>query len=266
MKVYVSADIEGIAGVSSWDEATASHPAYPAMRDRMTEHVAACCAGAVDAGANEIWVKDAHATGRNVIADRLPREARLIRGWSHHPFSMVQEIEDSFDAACFVGYHARAGSGGNPLAHTLSSSKVARIEVNGRSVAEFHLFAWAAASVGVPVVMVSGDEAVCADVRAENEAIVTVPVMRGVGDSTVSIHPAEAAERIREGARTALLGDVSQCLLTPPEPLDLRVRFVRAERAYWASWYPGAHLVDDHTIELRAKTYFDALRGLSFVV
>ena len=123
MKIYISADIEGVTGITSWDEADLEHRANAEFRERMTAEVIAASEGALEAGASELLIKDSHATGRNLIAEDLPPEARLIRGWSGHPYGMVQGIDDSFAAAVFVGWHAAGGTGGNPLAHTLRSSR-----------------------------------------------------------------------------------------------------------------------------------------------
>src|SRR5262245_14222841 len=120
MKIFISADIEGIAGITSWQEADPNSAQYRPYQERMTEEVKAACLGALDAGAKEIWVRDAHWYARNLLHERLPREVRLVRGWSRHPYMMVQEIDPSFDAVAFVGYHSRGGSGANPLAHTLT--------------------------------------------------------------------------------------------------------------------------------------------------
>ncbi|MHC4470181.1 MAG: M55 family metallopeptidase [Planctomycetota bacterium] len=266
MKIYVSADIEGIAGIASWDEANPAHADYAEFRERMTDHVAAACEGAVAAGALEILVRDAHATARNVRAVRLPRCARLVRGWSGHPLSMVQELDESFDAALMVGYHSKATSGGNPLAHTLSSSKVARLAINGRAVSEFHLNAWAAESLGVPVVFVSGDEVLCEEVAEENPHIRTCPVMRGAGASTVSLHPEVARERIREGAEAALRGDLAACRLGLAERFRLEIRYKEATRAHRQGFYPGAEMVDDLTVAFETGEYFEVLRALQFLV
>jgi len=266
MKIFVSADIEGIAGISCWDEANPDHPAWPEFRDRMTDHVAAACEGAVAAGAEEILVKDAHASARNVLADRLPRSARLVRGWSMHPLMMVQELDASFDAVMMVGYHSMASSGGNPLAHTLSSSKVARMELNGRPISEFHLHGYAAATLGVPVVFVSGDEALCESAAAENPNIRTCPVMRGAGASTVSLHPDVAKERIRAGAEEACRGELASCLLDLADRFHLAVRYKDASRAFAMGFYPGATLSDDVTLTLEVDDFFEVLRALRFVV
>ncbi len=266
MKVYVSADIEGICGISHWDEARLERAEYQEFRERMTDHVTAVCEGALSAGATDVVIKDAHASGRNLLLERLPREVRLVRGWSMHPLMMVQELDESFDAVLMIGYHAGAGSSGNPLAHTLSSSKITWVRLGGREVSEFHLYGYAAASLGVPVVLVSGDEALCAAVRNENQHIVTVPVLQGIGASTLSIHPAEARARIRQGAKKGLTGDLEQKLLKVPERLDCQVRFREAALAYRMSFYPGARGLDAHTVGFATDRYFEVLRFLAFAI
>ena len=266
MKVFVSADIEGIAGVTLLDECDPGKPASKAYQQRMTEHVAAACKGAIAAGATDVLVKDAHWNGDNIDAAALPRPTRLVKGWSGHPLFMMQGIDKTFDAAMFVGYHARAGSGGNPLAHTLSGSKIARLEVNDQAVAEHHLNAWAAAEVGVPVVMVSGDEALCRDAEDLAPSIVTVPVMSGEGASSTSLHPDEARDRIRAGAEKALAGDPADCRLELADHWLVRLTYAKAQLAYARSFYPGARLVDDVTVEFATDEYFEVMRALPFLV
>ena len=103
MKIYISADMEGITGVTHWDEVEHEKPtSFLQFQDRMTKEVSAACLGANEAGAKEIWVKDAHYSGRNILAESLPNNAKLIRGWSGHPYSMVQEIDSSFDAVSYT--------------------------------------------------------------------------------------------------------------------------------------------------------------------
>ena len=196
MKIFVSADIEGITGITDWAEADLSRPDNAEFRDRMTAEVVAACEGAVAAGASEILVKDAHWTGRNLFAERLPRQASLWRGWSGHPYSMVQGLDGSFAAALFVGWHSGGAKGGNPLAHTLSSGQLMGIRVNGQWVSEYQLHAWTAALEGVPVAFVSGDQALCDEVQALGTGATTVAVMRGHGAAVQSRHPAESLQRI----------------------------------------------------------------------
>ena len=206
MKIYITADIEGVTGAAHWDETNKSHADYAEFREQMTAEVAAACEGALNAGATEVWIKDAHWTGRNIIAEKLPRETRLIREWSGHPFSMMQELDRTFAAALMIGYHSRAGSGGSPLAHTMTGN-VTYVKINDQDVAEFTMSAYIAGLVGVPVAFVSGDAGVCQEAEALIQGLSTVAVKQCVGNSTVNIHPHLAVERIRTGVETALKGD-----------------------------------------------------------
>ena len=164
MKIYISADMEGITGVTHWNEVDPEKPDYAQFQKRMTEEVVSACRGALDAGAEKILVKDAHYTGRNILPADLPEEAELIRGWSGHPYSMVQELDGTFDALMMVGFHSRAGSGGNPLSHTWSSGKIERMFINGKEASEFLLHGYIGAKHGVPIAFVSGDKELCREV------------------------------------------------------------------------------------------------------
>ena len=264
MKVYISADIEGIAGITHWDEAEKPHPTYREFRERMTDEVVAACEGAIAAGAKEILVKDAHDSGRNIIAARLPDCARLIRGWSGHPFSMVQELDASFDALLFVGYHSKAGSDDNPLAHTLRL-RIAHLAINGEIASEFQINSYAAALVKVPGVFLSGDAGICADAQRINPGIVTVPVSRGIGPSTLSIAPALAMKEIRAGVTRALQGDRAACRLTLPKHFTLEIKYTTPIDAYRASWYPGAKHAAPRTVQFESDDYFEILRAIKFM-
>lgn len=265
MKVYVSADIEGIAGIAHRDQAFEEGRGYAEMRERMTAHVAAACEGAFAAGAEEVTVKDAHGTGRNILHDRLPRRTRLIRGWAPDPLMMVQGIEEGFDAALMIGYHARAGSAANPLAHTMSMGRIALMEIDGRPVGEYELYALAAALHGTPVMLLSGDAELCRDARAFCPALTVVPVMEGLGASVTGLHPAEAEERIREGSEAALRGDLSACRLAVPERPLLRIRYREGPQAVKAGHYPGARRLDGVTVEFPAPDYLELLRAVLFL-
>ncbi len=239
MKVYISADIEGVTGTTHWDEATKSKPDYREFQEQMTAEVAAACEGALRAGATEILVKDAHDSARNIVAAKLPRKAKLVRGWSGHPFAMVQYLDETFDALFLVGYHSSAGADANPLAHTISG-RVARIKVNGRYASEMLLHTYAAALVDVPLVYIAGDAGICEEATSLNPHITTTAVKQGVGDSTVSLHPHLAVKKILKGAQRALEGDVSKCQLQMPERFSVEIEYRNHAQAYRASFYPGA--------------------------
>lgn len=265
MKVFLSADIEGITGITDWSEADLAQDVNAEFRERMTADVAAACEGALAAGATDLLVKDAHWTGRNLFAERLPREARLLRGWSGHPYSMVQGLDRSFDAVLFVGWHSAGARGGNPLAHTLSSSRLRGIQVNGEWASEFLLHAYAAALEGVPVVFVSGDEELCGEVATFDPAIVTVPVTRGLGAATLARHPAEARDAIRAGVTRALARPLAARPMKLPPRFDVRVVRKDQRDAYRASFYPGARLADPTTVAFETTEWFEVMRLLQFV-
>ena len=266
MKIYISADMEGITGVSHRDEVDHNKSAYDQFQKQMSLEVAAACEGALDSNAKEIWVKDAHYSGRNILAGRLPKGVKLIRGWSGHPYSMVQELDDSFDALMMVGYHSRAGQGGNPLAHTLSSSKLDFITINDRQTSEFFLHGNIAAKHGVPVVFLSGDVGLCEEVREVSPGTATVATMVGVGDSTISIHPQDALKAIRAKVKSALSGELSNCLWVHPKSFIVHIRFNKQQLAYRASHYPGANLIDPKTIAFTTNDYDQVMQLILFVV
>ena len=265
MKVYISVDIEGAAGITHWDEARKSHADYPEFREEMTREAVAACEGAMAAGAREILVKDAHGSGRNILVARLPECARIVRDWSGHPLSMVQELDASFDAVLFIGYHSKAGAETNPLAHTLTTG-VASIKLNGTPASEFVLHSYAAALFDVPAAFVSGDQGLCDDVAAFNPSIKTLAVSQGIGPSTVSMAPQLAQRLIRDGVTAALTGDFGAAKLRLPESFTLDVTFVGPTQAYRASWYPGARHVSGQTVRLETKDYFEVMRALQFIL
>jgi D-amino peptidase len=264
MKIYISADIEGITGSTVWDETEKKHPDYGEFREQMTAEVAAACQGALEAGATEIWVKDAHDSARNIIAERLPQEARLVRGWSGHPYMMIQGLDASFQALMMIGYHSPAGSNANPLAHTMTGG-LTHIKINGQVISEFTINAYTAALEKVPVVLVSGDAGLCRDAAALVPGLTGVAVKQGQGHSTINIHPRLAVEQIRQAAAQALQGDLSRCQVALPEHFSVEIRYKEHTRAYAASFYPGASLNGPHTLQFETSDYFEVLRLFSFV-
>lgn len=264
MKVYISVDIEGVAGIAHWDEAEKNHPDYTEFREIMTREAIAAIDGARAAGATEIWVKDAHDSGRNLITNLLPADVTLVRDWSGHPYSMIQELDESFDALVMIGYHSAVGSETNSLAHTLNT-RTHMIRLNGEPASEFILFCLAAASLGVPTVFVSGDLGLMGEVERRNAKIGRLAVKRGAGQSTVSMTPAASQAAIRAGVEKYLRGPLKDCLIDAPKEYVLDVTYVSPVMAYEKSFYPGCDYVGDKTNRLRADTIFDVMRALRFI-
>ena len=149
MRVYLSADIEGTCGIADWAETErATMDDYRPFAAQMTAEVAAACEGAVAAGAEEIVVKDAHDSARNLDGSRLPRQARLFRGWTGDPLSMMAGLDvGQFGAVLFTGYHAWAACGGNPLSHTMTT-QCDQVTLNQMPASEFLINAYTAGYCG----------------------------------------------------------------------------------------------------------------------
>jgi D-amino peptidase len=266
MKIYITADIEGVTGATHWDETDKKHADCAEFREQMTAEVAAACEGALNAGATEIWVKDAHGGGTYILPAKLPREVRLVRAWSGHPFGMMQELDETFQAALAIGYHSRAGSNGSPLAHTMTEVNMIYIKINDQYASEFMVSAYTAGLVGVPVVFLAGDAAICQEAQAFIPGLSTVAVKHGMGNATISIHPHLEVERIRAGAEAALNADVSKCRVPLPGHFSVEMRYQKHADAYHASFFPGVSQVGPHTVQFEADDYFEVLRFFKFCI
>ncbi|RPI98025.1 MAG: hypothetical protein EHM31_12515, partial [Candidatus Aminicenantes bacterium] len=202
LKVFISVDMEGVSGLIHWDETSEGGADYPLFRKLMTAEANAAIAGALDAGATEIVVRDAHGSARNILPDLLRPEARLLREWNS-PLSMMEGIDKTFDAVVFIGYHARAGTPNAVLKHTMSLS-LFDVILNGVRMPEG---AWNAAIAGyfdVPVVFLSGDSAICRQIQEIIGPIGTVAVKEAMGPAALMIHPAKSQEMIQKGVAAAL--------------------------------------------------------------
>ncbi len=264
MKIYISLDMEGIAGAHAWGDVSPSNPAYQQMRALMTQEALAACEGANHAGADEILLRDGYNHGDNILLEDLPSNVSVIRGWSGSPMEQIQDLNCSFDAAVFIGWHARAGSDASPLSHTVHPDMV-EVRVNDQPISEFSHFAPLAAYVKVPVVFVSGDEAVCREARAYHPAIGTAAVSTGRGASTTSVAPARARLMIRDGVREALSRDPSLCYKPLPKHFKVEVAYAKPHLAYQYAWYPGAVQIAPNTIRFMTDDYFEVARFLMFV-
>lgn len=264
MKVFISADIEGTAGIAHWDEAERTHPDWAEFRALMTAEVVAACEGARACGATEVVIKDAHDSGRNLILERLPDYARIVRGWSGHPDAMMFGLDESFAAAIYTGYHSKAGSEANPLAHT-STMRISRLLLNGEVASEFTVNALCAAGYGVPSVFLAGDEGICAEARAMVPGLATSETLDGKGRASISIAPAWSRRLIREGVAAALSGDFAQALPKLAERYELVIEFNNPTDAYRAGWYPGARAHGPRAVAFEHRDFAEILRALLFL-
>lgn len=262
MKVFISSDIEGTCGIVSWGETEASHADSAYFRRQMSREVAAACEGAIEAGADEIVVKDAHDSARNIDPLLLPRGVRLLRGWTRDPLCMMSGLDRTYDAVFYTGYHSRAGSGGNPLSHTLST-RLHRVCINGVPVSEFNINSMTAAYLGVKSVLLTGDAALCKSALETVPGLQTVAVSEGTGAGSVSLNPDTACERIRHSAKQALTeGMGGRPALA--ESFFTEITYKTHHDAYSASYYPGAKQLAADTVGFEADDYYEVLRFLHF--
>ena len=212
-------------------------------------------------------VKDAHHLARNIIPDKLPKDVNLIRGWSGHPYMMMDQLDDSFQAVMMIGYHAGAGSGDNPLAHTLNGGMFNSIKLNGQYASEFLLNTYTAALHKIPVVFVSGDKGLCDEVSEFNSSIATVAVKNCTGNATNNINQKTAVQKIKETVTDVLKGKIEDCLVSLPDHFSMEFKFNRAPMAYKYSFYPGTalHKKDPSIVTLETDNYFEVLRFLLFI-
>jgi D-amino peptidase len=259
LKVFISVDMEGVTGLIHWDETGQGGPDYGLFRKLMTEEANAAIAGALEAGATEIVVRDAHDSARNILPDLLRPEARLIREWNS-PLSMMEGIDRTFDAVVFVGNHARAGTPNAVLEHTMSLS-VHDLILNGVRLPEA---AWNAAIAGyfdVPVVFLSGDVAICKQIQEIVGPIETVAVKEGIGKAASMLHPSKARELIQKGVAAALRNLKTNKPYKPSAPYKLEIVFNNEDLALRASWFPGAARTGERSVAFTSNDFMDIIKA-----
>ena len=266
MNVFISADIEGTCGIADWSETERSTPRdYVPFQKQMTREVKAACEGALAAGAGEVFVKDAHDSARNLDPAALPEAARILRGWTGDPLSMMSGLDSGdYGAVLFTGYHAWAACGGNPLSHTMNLRNE-YVTLNGTRMSEFMMNAYTAGYYGVPVVFLSGDRALCEFAEELIPGITTVAVNEGRGGAVVSMHPDLAVKAIRDGAKRAVK-NAKNCQVALPEFFEMTVRFREHKTAYSKSFYPGAALEDGKNVLFSSDDWYEMLRFCHFVL
>ncbi len=263
MRVYISVDMEGVAGVVHEDQTDPTDPRhageYNRFRRLMTAEANAAIEGALAAGAEAVLVNDSHWLMRNLLAEELHPSAELLSG-SPKLRSMMEGVELGFDAVLCVGYHARAGTPHAVIDHTYTS-RVHEARLNGRPVGELALNAALAGVHGAPVAMVSGDQAVAAEARELlGPAVETVIVKHAVGRFAArSLAPAEACRRIRAGAEAALRR--RHVPLTLETPIRLEVEFALTQMADMAELVPGSTRTGGRTVEFVHEDYREVFRA-----
>ncbi len=204
MKILVAADMEGITGVTNWDQVTPGNPEFARYRKIMTADVNAAVRGAFDGGVDEVIVADGHWNGASILVEELDPRARMNSG-TDAPYSMMQGIDRTIDGVVFIGYHARHGSTPAILDHTWSSSCVQNLWLNGQLAGEYTLNAALAGNVGAPLILASGDQTACAQIASTVEGVATVVVKNATSRfSAECLPPVVTAEMIEQGTKAAV--------------------------------------------------------------
>jgi D-amino peptidase len=265
LKVYISVDMEGIAGVVTADQLGPGGFEYERFRQFMTNEALAALRAAKASGATEILVSDSHGNGENLLIEQFPKDVRIIRSWPRRG-EMMAGLDSSFDAALFVGYHASTTNSRGVRAHTFSSAHLARVALNGNAVTEGEFNAAFAGSVGVSVIFASGDDAAMEELRSRLGNIETVETKKALGfHSAETLTPEASCEKIAAGVKSAIgrLRDFKPYILKTPVTLELSFKnYLPAEVL---SYLRTVQRVDSHTIRFVGKDMAELADFLAFV-
>jgi D-amino peptidase len=234
LKVFISIDMEGLAGVVTAPDVSSTGPDYGHFRTIMAGEANAAIDGAFRAGATEVLVRDSHGSKENLLPSDVDPRARLLRGASTGPKNMMEGIDSTFGAVVFVGYHAKAGTPRAILEHT-STGNVVDVSINGVSLPEGGYNALVAGLYGVPVVFVAGDRAVVEQIRGLLGPIEAVAVKEEINDASLGMSPKQAQDEIRKGVELAVRNRARAKLYKLQGPYTMVLK-VKQERAP----YPGA--------------------------
>jgi D-amino peptidase len=264
VKLYISADMEGIAGITAVEQTNpVGQPEYARSCELMTGEVNAACEAALASGVKEILVNDSHWNMRNIIHEQLPPSVRLIRG-SPKPLSMNEGLDPSFGAAAFIGYHAGSGTHDAVLDHTYTSEIVYEVHINGQACSEARINAAVAGTFGVPVIFVCGDQSACEDAHSFLPWAQTVEVKRAIGRYAAdSLSPLEARAAIAAGIKHALAQAESQGAQPYrfASPVTLDIRFTSTAKADMAALLPGSERIGGRHIRYAHDDFLTVFRA-----
>jgi D-amino peptidase len=241
MKLYISSDMEGVAGVCAWQQVDARtpHPEYAIYRHHYTQEVAAAIQGARAGGATGVLVNDSHGPMRNLALDDLPADVRVIFG-NRKSLSMVERAGGGFDGAFFVGYHGAIGDADAVLCHTYSPGVIYEVRVNGVRCSEATINAGLLGSFGVPLLLVTGDRATVDGVTEQMPWVRGVAVKESIGNfAAASMPPAAARRAIASEAEAAVAGASAARPYVFDPPIQLDVQLAKTEQADLVAMIPG---------------------------
>ena len=253
LKIYISVDMEGVAGVVTADQLGPAGFEYERFRHFMTNETLAAIRAAKESGASEVVVSDSHGNGESLLIDEFPKDVRIVRSWPRHG-GMMAGLDPSFDAALFIGYHASTTSVRGVRAHTFSSAHLTRVTLNGNAVTEGEFNAAFAGAVAVPVIFASGDDAAVEELKSRLGKIETAETKKSLGfHSAETTTPEASCEKIATGVKAALkrLAEFKPYVIKTP--VTLEISFKNYMPAEMLSYLRSVQRVDSHTIRFVGK-------------
>ncbi|MDY6947187.1 MAG: M55 family metallopeptidase [Pseudomonadota bacterium] len=265
-KLYVSADMEGVAGVVSEQQLGPSGFEYSRFREFMTAEVNAVIETAFAAGATEIVVSDSHGNGQNLLIEKFPKKVTVVRSWPR-PLMMMEGIDDTFAGVVLLGYHTSTHNVDGVRAHTISSARLADVRMNDKQVGEGEISAAIAGHFGVPVIMVSGDDQLVKELQTSLGDVEGAVVKWAHGfHSARTLTPAEANDVIRATTQRALARIKSFRPYTVKAPVRFDIRFKSYRQAEVLSFLPIVEQLDSHTVRYVGKDVPAASKFLEFAM
>lgn len=266
LKIYISADMEGVVGVVTGEQLGPQGFEYARFREFMTNEVNAAIEAAFSAGATEIVVSDSHGNGQNLLIEKLPTNILLVRSWPR-PLMMMQGIDETFAGAIFIGYHTGTTNLQGVRAHTMSSARLADVKLKGISVSEAGLNAAIAGHFNVPVIMISGDEAVVKETQALIGEVEGAVVKWPSGfHSAKTLMPEAGYALIRDKVKKAIgrIKDFKPYKLAAPIQLDVRFKNYRPSEVL--SYLSIVERTDAHSIRFNGKDMIEVAKFLEFIL
>lgn len=259
MKIYISADIEGIGCIVRGEQSSPTGREYRWARKRMTEEVNAAVRGAFDAGAEQVVISDSHNIGLNLIPEELDPRVSLIMG-SPRSLSMMEGVQAGFDAVFLIGYHSMAGTADSTIVHTFTG-RIAEVKINDVRIGEIGISAALAGHYGIPIALLTGDDKTIAEARDLLGDIETVEVKKGISAySALCLPPIQCVNLIYDAARisVARIGELEP--LRFETPILLQVQFSTASSADRILLIPGVRRLDGCNVQYQAKDVLEAFQ------
>ena len=266
LKIYISADMEGVAGVVTEAQLGPGGFEYARFREFMTAEVNAAIDAARAAGATEILVSDSHGNGQNLLIERMPNDVMIVRSWPRE-LSMMEGIDETFDGVIFIGYHASTANTRGVRAHTMSSANITDFRLNGKSMSEGSMNAAIAGQFGVPVIMVSGDDVAVAETQVivgDMEGAV-VKWARGFHSAkTLTPEAAQEVIRTRTASAVSRIDEFEPYVLETPIEVELTLKHYQPVELL--AYLPYIERVNSHTIRFTARDMTEVSKFLTFVL